>query len=99
LLGEPVSAVKAHQYGIVTEVVADSETVDAATQAAMKLAAKPPAAVRLAKMLMKKPTADAVAKQILEEVEQFDRQLRSPEAAEALKAFSEKRAPDYSRFS
>jgi enoyl-CoA hydratase/carnithine racemase len=99
LLGEPVSAVKAHQYGIVTEVVADSETVDAATQAAKKLAAKPPAAVRLAKMLMKKPLVDAVAKQILEEVEHFDRQLRSPEAAEALKAFSEKRAPDYSRFS
>ena len=99
LLGEPFSAIKAHQFGIVTDVVADSETVDAANQAAKKLAAKPPAAVRLTKMLMKKPTADAVAKQMLEEIEHFDRQLRSPEAAEAFKAFSEKRAPDYSRFS
>jgi enoyl-CoA hydratase/carnithine racemase len=99
LLGEPVSAAKAHEYGIVTEVVADSETLDAATRAAKKLAAKPPAAVRLTKMLMKKPAAEAVTNQILEEAEHFVRQLGSPEAAEAFRAFSEKRAPDYSRFS
>jgi enoyl-CoA hydratase/carnithine racemase len=98
LLGEPFSAAEAHQYGIVTEVVADGETLDAATQAARKLAAKPPAAVRLAKSLMKQPTAAAVAKQVQVEVEHFDRQLRSPEAAEAFRAFAEKRAPDYSRF-
>ena len=30
---------------------------------------------------MKKPTAEAVAKQIAEEAEQFERRLRSPEAA------------------
>lgn len=79
--------------------MADSETVAAATRAATNLAAKPPAAVRLAKMLMKKPTAEEVANQILEEVDLFDRQLRSPEAAEAFTAFSEKRPADYSRFS
>jgi enoyl-CoA hydratase/carnithine racemase len=97
LPGEPFSAVTAHEYGIVTKVVADGETVAAATQATTKLAAKPPAAVRLAKMLMMQATAEAVAKQILEESEHFDRQLRSPEAAEALAAFAEKRAPDFSK--
>jgi enoyl-CoA hydratase/carnithine racemase len=75
LLGEPFSAVKAHAYGIVTEVVADGETVAAATEVARKLVAKPPVAVRLSKMLMKKPTAEAVAQQILDEAEQFERQL------------------------
>jgi enoyl-CoA hydratase/carnithine racemase len=99
LLGESFSAVKAHEYGIVTQVVADSEAVDAATSAAKKLAAKPPAALRLTKMLMKKGAAAAVTKQMLEEGEHFARQLRSPEAAEAFAAFVEKRAPDYSRFS
>ena len=38
LLGEPFSAATAHQYGIVTKVLADGETVAAATQAAKKLA-------------------------------------------------------------
>lgn len=86
LLGEPFSAVQAQQDGIVTHVVADSETVDAATQAARRLAGKPPAAVRLTKQLMKQPTAEAVAKQIQDEAQQFETQLRSPEAAEAFKA-------------
>ena len=99
LLGEPFSAATAHQYGIVTKVVADGETVATATQAAKKLAARPPAAVRLTKMLMKRATAEAVAMRIREESEHCDRQLRSPEAAEALAAFDEKRAPDFSKFS
>jgi enoyl-CoA hydratase/carnithine racemase len=92
LLGDPFSATVAHQYGIVTEVTADADTLAAATSAARKLAAKPPAAVRLTKMLMKKPMAVAVADQIHEEIAHFDRQLRSPEAAEAFRAFSKDRS-------
>jgi enoyl-CoA hydratase/carnithine racemase len=87
MLGEPFSAVQAQQYGIVTEVVADGETVAAAMQAARRLAAKPPAALRLTKQLMKQPAAEAVAKQIQDEARHFETQLRSPEAAEAFKAF------------
>jgi len=98
LLGEPFPAVKAHAYGIVTEVVADNEAVNAATSAAQQLAAKAPAALRLTKMLMKRGTAAAVTQQMLEEGEHFARQLRSPEAVEAFRAFSEKRRPDFSRF-
>jgi enoyl-CoA hydratase/carnithine racemase len=91
LLGEPFSAVTAYQYGIVTEITADAGTLAAATSAARKLAAKPPTAVRLTKMLMKKPMAEAVARQMDEETEHFDRQLQSPEAAEAFRAFSQRR--------
>ena len=99
LLGEAFSAAKARDYGIVTEVVDDDAVLDTAMAAAKKLAAKPPAALRLAKGLMKKAMAAAVAQQMREEGEHFARQLRSPEAAEAFKAFFEKRAPDYSKFS
>ena len=99
LLGEPFTAAKAREYGIVTEVVADGEEVNAAMAAAKKLAAKPPAALRLTKMLMKKGMAEAVAKQMGEEGVHFGHQLRSPEAAEAFKAFFEKRAADFSKFS
>ena len=98
MLGEPFSAEKAREYGIVNEVVADEQVFDVAMAAARKLAAKAPAAVRLTKMLMKQGLADAVTQQMQEEFEHFGNQLRSPEAAEALKAFAEKRAPDFSRF-
>jgi enoyl-CoA hydratase/carnithine racemase len=87
LLGEPFSAVQAQQYGIVNEVVADGETVALAMQAARRLAAKPPAALRLTKQLMKQPATEAVAKQIRDEARHFETQLGSPEAAEAFKAF------------
>ena len=99
LLGEPFTAGKARDYGLVTEVVADGEELNAAQATARKLAAKPPAALRLTKMLMKKSMADAVAKQMGEEGVHFGHQLRSPEAAEAFKAFFEKRAADFSKFS
>ena len=100
MLGEPFSAAKAMEYGLITEMTAEGDAaLIAAKTAAKKLASKPPAALRLTKMLMKKNGADDIAKQMSEEAAHFVQQLRSPEAAEAFKAFYEKRAPDYSRFS
>jgi len=98
LLGEPFSAAKAREYGIVTEVVGDAQTLETAAAAATKLAAKPPAAVRLTKMLLKQSAADVVSKRLSEEARHFAVQRQSPEAAEAFRAFFEKRAPDFSRF-
>lgn len=98
LLGEPFSAAKAHELGIVTEVVADEQVLATALAAAKKLAAKSPAALRLTKQLMKQASAEAVTRRLGEESEYFRQQLESPEAAEAFKAFAEKRAPDFSRF-
>jgi enoyl-CoA hydratase/carnithine racemase len=99
MLGEPFSAAKALQYGLVTEVSADGPAaLKAAQAAAAKLAAKPPAALHLVKMLMKRPHAEPLAAQVGDETRYFVEQLRSPEAAEALRAFSEKRAPDFTQF-
>lgn len=98
LLGEPFGAAKAHEYGLVTDVVADADVLTAAGVAARKLAGKPPAALRLSKLLMKQGLADATAHQMREEARHFAAQRRSPEAAEAFRAFFEKRAPDFSKF-
>ncbi|MES2354998.1 MAG: enoyl-CoA hydratase [Pseudomonadota bacterium] len=98
-LGEPFTAAVAHQFGLIAEVTADGDELRSATAAASKLAAKPPAALRLTKLLMKKGMAAAVAKQMSEEGSHFVRQLQSPEVAEAFQAFHEKRAPDFSKFS
>jgi enoyl-CoA hydratase/carnithine racemase len=54
--------------------------------------------VRLTKELLKRATAQAVAERMEEERRLFADRLASPEAKEAVTAFLEKRAPDFSRF-
>jgi enoyl-CoA hydratase/carnithine racemase len=99
MLGEPFSAAKALQYGLVTEVFADGPAaLEAAQAAAAKLAAKPPAALHRTKQLLKGPYAQQVAAQVADETRYFVEQVRSPEAAEAFQAFFEKRAPDFKQF-
>ena len=98
LLGEPFSAEKARDYGIVTAVVPDAEVFDVAAAAARRLADQPPTAVRLSKQLLRGGQADAVAARMAEENVLFRERLSSPEAKEAFAAFAEKRAPDFTPF-
>jgi enoyl-CoA hydratase/carnithine racemase len=98
LLGEPFSADRAKDIGLVTEVVSESELFDIAMAQAEKLAAKPAAALRLSKRLMKQGQMAAVMQQIKLESGYFGERLNSPEAKEAFSAFLEKRKPDFSRF-
>ena len=99
MLGEPFSAAKALQYGLVTEVSADGPAaLEAAQAVAAQLSAKPPSALLQIKMLLKKPHAEQVAAQVADETRHFAEQVRSPEAAEAFQAFFEKRAPNFTQF-
>ena len=98
LLAEPFDAHTAKQYGLVNEVLTAADCVARANQAATTLAAKPPASLQIAKQLMKQALEPAVLDQIRLEAEQFSALLQGPEAREALNAFLEKRAPDFSRF-
>lgn len=99
LLGGPFGADKALAAGIVTEIVPEGELLERGRQAALALAALPPASVRMTKALMKRGLAPAVQERMSEELGLFGERLRSPEAREALSAFLEKRKPDFSRFS
>jgi len=99
LLGQPFTAEKALAAGIVSEIVPEAELLARARQAALALAALPPASVRMTKELMKREAAGAVQSRMTEELQLFGERLRSPEAKEALGAFLEKRKPDFSRFS
>lgn len=98
LLGDPFSAETACQLGIVNKVLPDSDVLAQAMATAEQLAAKPPQALRLSKQLLKQQNAAAVQRTIADEGALFAQQLTSPEAAEALQAFLEKRKPDFSRF-
>ena len=99
LLGQPFGAEQALAAGIVTEIVPEAELLARARQAALALAALPPASVQMTKELMKRGLAQAVQERMTEELHLFGERLKSPEAKEALRAFLEKRKPDFSKFS
>jgi enoyl-CoA hydratase/carnithine racemase len=98
LLGQPFGAEKAFAAGFVTEIVPEAELLEYARNAAAAIAALPPASVRAAKALMKRPLLQAIAAQMDEESRIFSERLQSAEAKEAMTAFFEKRKPDFSRF-
>ncbi len=98
LLGDNFSAEAAHRAGIVNSVVSEQDLQKTALEAATKLAAKAPEAVRLTKSLMK-GNLDDVKQAMRAEGKIFRDRLVSPEAQEAMQAFMERRAPDFSKFS
>jgi enoyl-CoA hydratase/carnithine racemase len=98
MLGRTFSAATALEYGLITATTADGEAaLSAAKTTADVLAAKPPAALRLSKRLMRRTSAEAVGRQIREEAAAFAEQLHSPEAGEAIAAFFEKRPPKFTQ--
>ncbi|MCC6867828.1 MAG: enoyl-CoA hydratase [Burkholderiales bacterium] len=98
LLGEPFSAARAEACGMISAVLPDGDVLPHAHAQARKLAAKPPAALRASKALMRGGIASQVEEAIRTESHEFQRRLQSPEAKEAFAAFLAKRAPDFSRF-
>ena len=95
-LGKPFSAEKALSVGLVNEIVPADELEQTARDAALALAAKPPAAMAAARKLMRGDPGP-VLQRIDEEIALFKNHLRSPEAKEAFTAFQEKRPPDFER--
>ncbi len=97
LLGETLTAARAHELGLVTAVVPAAELAARALDACKRLAAKPPAALRLTKQLLKEAGHQAVPERIRHEAVHFGHQLASAEVKEAISAFFEKRTPDFSK--
>ena len=98
LLGEPMSAKRAYDLGLVNKVVPGESFLESAMTAARALAEKPAAAVRITKALMKKPGSADVERVIQEELQIFSERLQSVEAREAMMAFLQKRKPDFKQF-
>ncbi|HYN13378.1 MAG TPA: enoyl-CoA hydratase-related protein [Burkholderiales bacterium] len=98
LLGQPFTAEKAREAGIVTEVLAPESLMAKAEETANALAALPPESLRLTKRLLKSGLEATVKNRIAEEGKIFVERLASPEAKEAMSAFLEKRKPDFTRF-
>jgi enoyl-CoA hydratase/carnithine racemase len=97
LLGLPFDARRAADLGLVTRIVSDQNLMTTATETARTLAAKPAGALRASKRLMKAPFREQINVAIKAELEEFSAQVRSDDAKEALRAFLEKRLPDFNR--
>ena len=96
VLGEPVSAEKAVNWGIANRAVPLAQLHEIARGAAVAIAARAPASVVATKLLMRDETL--LLARMSQESGHFIRQLKSAEFKEAFTAFSERRAPDFSRF-
>jgi enoyl-CoA hydratase/carnithine racemase len=97
-LGEPFSAERAHQAGLVNAVVSADRLEATALAAARRLAAKPRQALALSRRLLRQGFPD-IGAMIDQEAEAYAVLMRSPEAREAFTAFLEKRPPDFARAS
>jgi enoyl-CoA hydratase/carnithine racemase len=95
LLGEPFTAARAAELGLVTRVVPDRILLETATATVQKLSAKPSAALQACKRLIKHTSIGQLREAVKIENQEFSERVRSAEAKEALSAFLEKRPPNF----
>jgi enoyl-CoA hydratase/carnithine racemase len=96
-LGEPIDGRRAASMGLVTASAAANEVRALALATAKKLATKPIGALKAMKGLLRDSAIIQATMQ--KEGEIFGARLRSPEAAEAFRAFAERRTPNFGQFS
>jgi enoyl-CoA hydratase/carnithine racemase len=96
-LGEPIDGRTAASIGLANAALPANEVSSKALAAAKLLASKPQGSLQATKQLMR--DGQAIAAVMARESEIFAARLKSPETAEALRAFAERRPPDFSKFS
>ena len=93
--GDSITAPEAYRIGLVNEVVPVSELMPAAERWAERLMRNGPLAVRAAKEAMVRTMSLSLDESLKLEWERFGRLYRTEDAAEGLKAFSERRKPEF----
>jgi enoyl-CoA hydratase/carnithine racemase len=94
-LGEAIDGKTALAWGLANRAVPADQVDATAAELAGKLATRAPNSIRKTKALMR--DAELLWAVMQREAQAFGSQMRSPEAMEAFMAFSQKRAPDFSR--
>lgn len=96
MFGNPFDAAKAQEIGLINDSCAAEDLLPTVQKAAQALATKPPAALRKTKALLN-ADLESVRQRIDAEAKVFGEQIDSAEVKEAIAAFFEKRAPDFSK--
>ena len=95
LTGEMIDARQAKQYGLVLELAPPDELMDTVLAIAEEIASKPPIAVRLAKQAMLQAFERPLREGLRYEREVVRQVFETEDLAEGMRAFVEKRRPDF----
>lgn len=95
LTGEPLSAAEAERFGLVNKVVPVELLLEEAKKMAKKIAAKPPLAVKLAKEAILKAWNTPLDEGLAFERKSFYLLLASEDRREGMRAFIDKRKPEF----
>jgi enoyl-CoA hydratase/carnithine racemase len=93
--GRSFGAQEAFELGLVSKVVADSEIANATMALAKTFAAKAPAAMRLGRAVFMRQNDNDERRRIADAVEDFCQAAASDAAREGIRAFVEKRKPNW----
>lgn len=91
LLGDRFTAVKAKEYGVVNEVLPQSKYLQFAKSKAEELAALPSQSVQASKKLMKSGRDKIIPETITDELKEFSRLLKTPDAQAIVQSFLDRK--------
>jgi enoyl-CoA hydratase len=89
------NAVEAKAWGLVNEVFAPGQLLDETLQAASRITANAPIAVRQARQAIHRGLQMSLADGLTFEIEAYNRTVPTSDRREGVKAFNEKRSPDF----
>jgi len=95
LTGDPISARRAYELGLVNYVVPDGKALDSALELAARVTANAPVAVQASRNLAARAFVDDDASIQRDTVSEFQRVLQSEDAKEGPLAFIQKREPKW----
>ena len=88
-------AVEAKAWGLVNEVFSPEQLLDETLQAASRITANAPIAVRQARQAIHRGLQMSLADGLTFEIEAYNRTVPTSDRREGVKAFNEKRSPDF----
>ena len=95
LTNRVLSSKEALDWGLINSVVADDSVNDEAEKLARKLANGPTKAYAGVKNMLRQTFSNGLETQMEEESQIFAQQLKGNDGIEGIKAFTEKRKPDF----
>jgi len=95
LSGRVFSAADAHAWGLVNAVYGQDELLDATLDVAERIAANAPIAVRQAKQAIQRGANMSLADGLAFEIEAYNRTVPTQDRQEGVRAFNEKRKPEF----